>query len=403
MDRKLNLFGVIYPADDCVNAEDVSKFLNSLGPDEEFTVYINSPGGSVFEGLAIYNLLAEYASRMTIKIIGEASSIASVIACAATEGKTLIAETALMLIHKPWTFAIVDEDYINKLQKELGTIKGSIIKAYQRKTDRSEDELNDLMVEAEYHDAEECTELGFADKVYVPSDEDTKLKKESDKAVKQNLSKFMIMNLNQNISKPSKEKYSMTIEEALAKIGELDAKVASLDKVNAEQKELLAKHETEVRNLKDENSKLKQDNGKLANENKEYSEKLNKQQQDIILAEETEFCNKLINDMKLAPAEKDTQIKVLVNFRNNPDAMFDENTKMYDHLRASLEAREPLTSLKQPPTNNDPTNQNEEFNYSEDLWNTAEGRAKIHDEVMKRAKANDTDYETELNNLKEGV
>jgi len=347
VERKLNLFGVIYPYDDCVNAQDVSKFLNSLGDNENFSVYINSPGGSVFEGLAIYNLLSEFASRMTIKIIGEASSIASVIACAGIEGKTLIAETALMLIHKPWTFAIVDEDYMDKLSKELKTIKGSIIKAYQRKTDLTYDELDKLMTDGELHDATRCVELGLADKVYVPADEDINIKTESDKKVKENLNKYIIMNLNQkNISKQKKETFTMTIEEALSKIGTLENQVNTLEKANTESKDSLAKNYAELKALTDKNSILSAENIKLSTQNAEFKVKLDKQTGELIVSEETEFVNKLINDMKLAPAEKDTQIKVLVNFRNNKEAMFDDNTSMYDHYRASLEARPALNDLK---------------------------------------------------------
>ncbi len=399
--KKLNLFGVVYPYEDCINAVTVSKFLDTLASGEEFTVYINSPGGSVFEGLAIYNLLSEYSSRMTNKVIGDASSIASVIACAGGPGKTLIAESALMLIHKPWTFAVVDEDYIKKLEKELETIKNSIITVYSRKTGKPSKELNDMMTQAEYHSANDCVEIGFADMVYVPGDEETSIKNQSEKIVKQQMNKYLIMNL--NISEPKKE-FKMTIEEALNKIGALENKVKMQDEQAIANQTLISDLTLQNNQLNDLNQKLQFEKDAATVENASLQAKLDNQTQEMILSEETEFCNKLVSDMKLTPVEKDAQIKVLVNFRNQPDVMYDEKKSLYNHLRDTLEARQPfadLTNAISTPvvTNNAP---NKDFVATEEMLATAEGRAAIDAEIRSRMAANNTDYETELNNLRKG-
>ena len=397
--KKLNLFGVVYPYEDCINAVAVSKFLGDLQEAEEFTVYINSPGGSVFEGLAIYNLLSEYSSQMTIKVIGEASSIASVIACAGGPGKTLIAESALMLIHKPWTFAVVDEDYIKKLEKELETIKNSIITVYARKTGKTPDELNDLMTKSEYHSALSCAEMGFADKVYVPSDEDTSIKNQSDRIVKQHMNKYLIMNL--NIFEQKKE-FKMTLEEALNKIGALENKVTSLDEQAAVNQTALSDLTKQNGQLKETNQKLQSEFEALSAENQSLKDKLDKQHQDLILSEETEFCNRLVDEMKLTPVEKDAQIKVLVSFRNQPDVMFDEGKPLYNHLRETLQARQPMADLSNQINTDQKTDQKSDFAITPEMLTTAAGRKEIDAEVRRRMEANGTDYETELNNLRKG-
>lgn len=234
--KNLNLFGVVLPYEDCINAASVQSFLEDLKDGEEFTVYINSPGGSVFEGIAIYNLLSAYQSRMTIKIIGEAASIASVIACSGAEGKTLIAETAMMLIHNPWTFAIVDEEYIAKLAKTLGSIKGSILTAYKRKTGLDDDTLNDLMKDGDYLSAKDSVKHGLADAVYVPSEEEQKETEASNQIVQDLLRKHVIMNLNleqkNNTNLPQNQgEFTMfkNIEEATLEYGKLQNKLDSVD------------------------------------------------------------------------------------------------------------------------------------------------------------------------------
>ena len=401
--KKLNLFGVIYPDDNYVNATMVSTFLNTLNANEEFEVYINSPGGEVFEGLSIYNLLSEYSSRCIIKIIGEASSIASVISCA---GKVLMAETALMLIHKPWTFAIVDEDYIAKLEKELKTIKSSIITAYSRKTGLGEEAIDQMMTDAEYHDATKMVSLGFADEIYIPSETENKLKNQSDKIVRSQYSKITVMNLastNNKIDvKQTKKEFSMTLEEALTRIGQLENNASNLEANNAIRDKEIVDLRAQNKELTVSNEKLSADNAKLAQENKDFQAKLDKQQQDLFLSEETEFCNKLVADMKMTPAEKEVEIKTLVNFRNSKDLMFDDKTSMYDQRRQTLSSREPVKSLADPLPNGKET-ENGTFAYKEEMESTAEGRVTLDKEIRARMAKNNTDYMTELQNIRKGA
>jgi ATP-dependent protease ClpP protease subunit len=209
--QKLYLFGLIASdsgpglfggGGDTISAKMVTDFLGGLQPQEQFEAYIDSPGGDVFEGLAIYNLLSEYSNQLTVKVIGEASSIASVVACAGN--KTLIAESALMMIHKPWLFACLNEDYILELQQKLTTIKESIITAYARKTAMSAAKINDMMTAGAFHNAKDCVKLGFADAIYVPSQEEST---QAQTATQNNMAaynKHFFTNLMQNPAYPLK-------------------------------------------------------------------------------------------------------------------------------------------------------------------------------------------------------
>ena len=173
--------------------------------EEEVTVYINSPGGNVFEGHAIYNLLAELKDRLTIKIIGQASSIASEISCAAQKGKTLIAANASMLIHYPWTFGMINEKYLDRLKKELVNVKESIFTSYISKTGMKAKQLEDIMSKEERFSAKDCVEMGFADEVWNPAAEEKDIIKESEDVNNKVFEQFRAMTM-QNLAKLSNPK-----------------------------------------------------------------------------------------------------------------------------------------------------------------------------------------------------
>lgn len=315
--KTLNLFGLVYPASDCINAEAVANFLKDLKESEEFTVYINSYGGNVFEGLAIYNLLSEKQSQMTIKIIGEATSIASVITCAGAPGKVLIAETALMLIHKPWTFASLDEDSAKKLQKELGTVKKSIIAAYQRKTGLDADYLDSLMTDADYHDAKDCVKLGFADAVYVPSETETTEIAKSNNLKNEILKKYLILNLKNENYKPSiNEGDYMTfknLDEAVVEIGRLSEKLTSvenqLQSANQKNEQQSAVIQSQTAEIQNANAQLNEIRNQLMNSESTVA---NLQEQ-AFNNEASLFCEKQFLAGKLTRAEINGQADLTKN------------------------------------------------------------------------------------------
>ena len=121
----------------------------------------------------IYNMLMDYPYDVTVKIDGIAASAASVIAMAGT--KVLVSPVSMMMIHNPMTIAMGDTAEMQKAIEMLGSVKDSIINAYEIKTGLSRAKLSHLMDAETWMDANKAVELGFADGILHRADipEDT--------------------------------------------------------------------------------------------------------------------------------------------------------------------------------------------------------------------------------------
>ena len=99
---------------------------------KDLNVYINSGGGSVFAGIAIYNMLKRHAQNNTVKVYvdGLAGSIASVIAFAGS-GKPVIPANAFLMIHNPWTWAEGNAAELRKMADDLDQMTAGISKMYE--------------------------------------------------------------------------------------------------------------------------------------------------------------------------------------------------------------------------------------------------------------------------------
>jgi len=131
--------------------------------DGDITLWINSPGGDCVAASQIYTMLMDYPGHVTVKIDGLAASAASVIAMAGT--KVLMAPTALMMVHNPWSVAIGDSDEMKKAIDMLGEVKESILNAYEIRTGLSRVKLSHLMDGETWMNANKAMELGFADAI----------------------------------------------------------------------------------------------------------------------------------------------------------------------------------------------------------------------------------------------
>ena len=131
--------------------------------DGNITLWINSPGGDVFAAAQIYNMLMDYPHDVTVKIDALAASAASVIAMAGT--KVCMSPVAMMMVHNPATIAIGDTEEMQKAIEMLGSVKDSIINAYEIKTGLSRAKLSHLMDAETWMDANKAVELGFADEI----------------------------------------------------------------------------------------------------------------------------------------------------------------------------------------------------------------------------------------------
>ena len=153
--------------DDDVTPQLFKDELNSGSGD--ITVWINSPGGDCVAAAQIYNMLMDYKGDVTVKIDGIAASAASVIAMAGT--KVLMSPVSMLMIHNPMTVAFGDSGEMQKAIEMLGSVKDSIINAYEIKTGLSRAKLSHLMDAETWMDANKAVELGFADEIMKRSDE----------------------------------------------------------------------------------------------------------------------------------------------------------------------------------------------------------------------------------------
>jgi ATP-dependent Clp endopeptidase proteolytic subunit ClpP len=144
-----------------VTAESIRKKLVNSG--DEVTVHINSPGGEVYEGYTIYNILRNSGKKINVVIEGLCASIATLIACA---GDTIVMNpTAEFMIHNPMVGIEGDSEDLRKVADQLDQIKKTIIAAYKRKTNKSEEELWDMMNRETFLSADMAKEFGFVDDV----------------------------------------------------------------------------------------------------------------------------------------------------------------------------------------------------------------------------------------------
>lgn len=127
------------------------------------TVSLNSGGGDVFAGLAMYNALRELDSEVTIRVDGLAASIASIIAMAGD--KVIMSPGSMMMIHKPSIFAAGDEKDLQRAIELLKTVEDSIVPIYTERTSLDSDKVVEMMEAETWMTAEQAVELGFADSV----------------------------------------------------------------------------------------------------------------------------------------------------------------------------------------------------------------------------------------------
>ncbi len=132
----------------------------------EITVRINSPGGSVFDGIAIYNALRYHPANVHVRIEGLAASIASVIAMAGDA--ITMAENSLMMIHNPFGWVGGEAEDMRRTADMLDKATDSIALAYAGKSGHSVDDITPMMADETWMTAAEAKEHGFIDKVDKP-------------------------------------------------------------------------------------------------------------------------------------------------------------------------------------------------------------------------------------------
>lgn len=148
--------------EDAVAAADFIKTVNALGELDVINLFINSPGGSVSDGTAIHNFLKRHQATVNVEVLGEASSIASVIAMA---GDVInMPANAIMMIHDPMSpmMGYFNSEELRNLADRLDVVKDSIMSSYNR-TGKDADEIKALMTAETYMTGAQAVDMGFAD------------------------------------------------------------------------------------------------------------------------------------------------------------------------------------------------------------------------------------------------
>ncbi|TDY81448.1 UNVERIFIED_ORG: ATP-dependent protease ClpP protease subunit [Pantoea allii] len=163
-DNSISVFDVI-GADwygDGVTASRIAAALRSIGG-ADVTVNINSPGGDMFEGLAIYNLLREYEGKVTVKVLGLAASAASIIAMAGDEVQ--IGRGAFLMIHNCWVYAMGNRHDLQQIAADMMPFDKAMNDIYGARTGLDAATIDAMMDAETYIGGSDAVEKGFADRL----------------------------------------------------------------------------------------------------------------------------------------------------------------------------------------------------------------------------------------------
>lgn len=155
-----DVIGVDYWTGEGVTAKRVAGALRALGAGP-VTVNINSPGGDLFEGLAIYNLLREHKGEVTVQVIGVAASAASIIAMA---GDTVqVARSGFLMIHNTWVVAVGNRNDLREYADTLEPFDRAMADIYAARTGAEPKAMAKLMDAETWIGGSDAVEQGFAD------------------------------------------------------------------------------------------------------------------------------------------------------------------------------------------------------------------------------------------------
>lgn len=157
----LTIYGVI--GDDWygegITVKRVDAALQAIG-DKPVTVYINSPGGDMFEGLAIYNRLREHSQTVTTKVVGLAASAASLIAMAGAERQ--VAASAFLMIHNCWTWLAANRHGLRSAADDMQEFDTAMAELYAETSGQQVDDIVALMDGETFIRGKRAIELGLA-------------------------------------------------------------------------------------------------------------------------------------------------------------------------------------------------------------------------------------------------
>ena len=142
-------------------ARGVRNELNRIGRSEDVIVEINSPGGYVFEGVEIYNILKTHKGNVEVRITGLAASIAQLVAMAGDH--IIMGAGTMQFVHSPWTMAIGDCDDFLKIAEDLELMQLQSVEIVAERSGMKQSDVDEYFRNDTLFTAKQCVELGLAD------------------------------------------------------------------------------------------------------------------------------------------------------------------------------------------------------------------------------------------------
>lgn len=153
-------------------AADISQAIKDAGDFSSITMRVNSPGGDVFEGVAIYNLVKAQGKPVTVYVDGIAASAASFISMAGD--RVVMGLGSMMMVHNAWTMAMGNAGDLRKVADTLDKVSASFSEIYTARTGMNAAEIASLMDEETWLSAEDAVTYKFADEVAKEPAKDSK-------------------------------------------------------------------------------------------------------------------------------------------------------------------------------------------------------------------------------------
>lgn len=146
-----------------VGSSDIIEALESLGNDEPINLRINSPGGDVVEGLAIFNAIRRHQGTVNTFNDSLAASCGSYIFAAGD--RRVVAQNSMTMVHDPWGVSIGNAEEHRKTADTYDKFAESLIRDYADASGMESDEIRSVMAAETWYTAEECVEAGFATEI----------------------------------------------------------------------------------------------------------------------------------------------------------------------------------------------------------------------------------------------
>lgn len=197
--------------------------LKQLGDVKEINLHINSPGGSVFEGIAIYNMLKQSKAKINVYVDALAASIASVIAMSGDA--IFMPSNSMLMIHNPYEMVIGNANQLRKAADDMDRLTDLSVQTYLNKAGDKIDEktLRQLMDDETWLTANQAVDYGLADEVIGASQAVASLNSQFTKGFK-NIPEKLLENVKQKVNEKQE-----TVERESAWRDELKEKLNNFD------------------------------------------------------------------------------------------------------------------------------------------------------------------------------